>query len=57
MFIKFKKKLIDETLITFQIVRSLSMKGYPYDNAVAEATFKFTQCIFFATLYASTINL
>ena len=32
--------MIDETLTTFQIGRSLSMKGCPYDNAVAEATFK-----------------
>lgn len=37
---EFKNKLIDETLATFQISRSLSMKGCPYDNAVAEATFK-----------------
>ncbi|ARF70118.1 hypothetical protein B7C51_23120 [Paenibacillus larvae subsp. pulvifaciens] len=27
-------------LATFQIGRSLSMKGCPYDNAVAEAAFK-----------------
>ncbi|MDK2937281.1 MAG: putative transposase [Eubacteriaceae bacterium] len=32
--------LIDNTLSTFGISRSLSMKGGPYDNAVAEATFK-----------------
>lgn len=37
---EFKNKWIDETLITFEISRSLSMKGCPYDNAVAEATFK-----------------
>ncbi|MDW7615478.1 IS3 family transposase [Peribacillus simplex] len=37
---EFKNKLIDETLTTFKIGRSLSMKGCPYDNAVAEATFK-----------------
>lgn len=37
---EFKNKLIDETLITFGIKRSLSKKGCPYDNAVAEATFK-----------------
>jgi len=55
--IKFKNKLIDETLITFQIGCSLSMKGCPYHNAVTEATFKFTQYVFFATLCASTINL
>ncbi|MFP3513368.1 IS3 family transposase, partial [Peribacillus sp. SIMBA_075] len=37
---EFKNKLNDETLTTFKIGRSLSMKGCPYDNAVAEATFK-----------------
>jgi len=37
---EFKNKLIDEALETFDIHRSLSMKGCPYDNAVAEATFK-----------------
>ncbi|MBP3951861.1 IS3 family transposase [Bacillus suaedae] len=37
---EFKNKLIDEALATFNIKRSLSMKGCPYDNAVAEATFK-----------------
>ena len=34
------KYLIDEMLEVFKIKRSLSMKGFPYDNAVAEATFK-----------------
>lgn len=37
---EFKNKLIDDTLETFEIKRSLSMKGCPYHNAVAEATFK-----------------
>ena len=37
---EFKNKLLDETLEAFNINRSLSMKGCPYDNAVAEATFK-----------------
>ena len=37
---EFKNQAIDETLKTFRINRSLSMKGCPYDNAVAEATFK-----------------
>jgi transposase InsO family protein len=37
---EFKNKLIDEALETFNFKRSLSLKGYPYDNAVAEATFK-----------------
>lgn len=37
---EFKNKLIEDVLKTFDIKRSLSMKGCPYDNAVAEATFK-----------------
>jgi putative transposase len=37
---EFKNKLIDEALKAFHIKRSLSHKGTPYDNAVAEATFK-----------------
>ena len=36
----FKNKRIDEALDTFGIERSLSAKGTPYDNAVAEAAFK-----------------
>jgi transposase InsO family protein len=34
---EFKNEVIDEVLDTFKIKRSLSMKGCPYDNAVAEA--------------------
>lgn len=37
---EFKNQLIDQALGTFGIERSLSAKGTPYDNAVAEATFK-----------------
>ncbi|MBS7531737.1 IS3 family transposase, partial [Hazenella sp. IB182353] len=37
---EFNNRLIDEALTTFQIQRSLSLKGSPHDNAVAEATFK-----------------
>ncbi len=37
---EFKNELLDKVISTFQIKRSLSMKGCPYDNAVAEATFK-----------------
>ncbi len=37
---EFKNSIIDEALKAFNIKRSLSMKGCPYDNAVAEATFK-----------------
>lgn len=37
---EFKNKLIEETPKAFEINRSLSHKGCPYDNAVGEATFK-----------------
>ncbi len=37
---EFKNNIIDEILITFNIKRSLSNKGCPYDNAVAKATYK-----------------
>lgn len=37
---EFKNQKIDELLKTFEIGRSLSMKGCPYDNTVAEATYK-----------------
>jgi len=37
---EFDNMLIDELLDAFKINRSLSLKGCPYDNAVAEATFK-----------------
>ena len=37
---EFKNHMIENLLDTFEINRSLSKKGYPYDNAVAEATYK-----------------
>jgi Transposase and inactivated derivatives len=37
---EFNNQLIDDILSTFNIKRSLSMKDCPYDNAVAESTFK-----------------
>ena len=37
---EFDNSLITDLLETFHIHRSLSLKGCPYDNAVAEATFK-----------------
>ena len=43
---EFDNALIDELLDNFQINRSLSMKGCPYDNAVAEATFKMIKAEF-----------
>lgn len=43
---EFKNHAIDELLDTFDIARSLSKKGCPYDNAVAEATFKIVKTEF-----------
>ena len=37
---EFKSFLLEELIETFGISRSLSEAGVPYDNAVAEATFK-----------------
>lgn len=37
---EFNNQVIDEVLDAFHISRSLSLKGCPYDNAVAESTFK-----------------
>ena len=59
---EFKNKLIGETLVTFDIQRSLSCKGCPYDNAVAEVTFKIIKIEFvknrpFENLYHLQIEL
>jgi transposase InsO family protein len=37
---EFDNQIIDEVLQAFEIKRSLSEKGCPYDNAVAESTYK-----------------
>ena len=37
---EFDNRIIDELLDKNSVVRSLSKKGCPYDNAVAESTFK-----------------
>lgn len=37
---EFDNELIDDKLAAFDITRSLSRKGTPHDNAVAEATYK-----------------
>lgn len=47
---EFKNQLIDQTLAAFQIGRSLSMKDCPYDNAVAEATFKIIKTEFISQM-------
>jgi len=43
---EFKNSVIEETLEAFGIERALSRKGSPYDNAVAEATFKIVKTEF-----------
>ncbi|BDT03801.1 hypothetical protein [Spiroplasma ixodetis] len=40
---EFNNKTIDKLLLAFNITRSLSKKGCPYDNAVAEATLKLSK--------------
>ena len=59
---EFKNQLIEETLEAFDITRFLSHKGCPYDNAVAEATFKIIKTEFvknqtFANLDALKLGL
>lgn len=59
---EFNNQLIVEAIETFCIQRSLSTKGCPYDNAVAEATFKSFKIEFvyqktFQTLEQLTIEM
>lgn len=42
---EFGNKLVDELPDSFQLSRSLSMKGCPYDDALAESTFNLTKAI------------
>lgn len=51
---EFKNKLIDDLVDAFKITRSLSHKGCPYDNAVAEATYKIfkTEFVMNKTFYS-----
>ena len=53
---EFKYKIIDEALETFNIKRSLRMKGCPYDNAVAEATFKIIKTEFVKGKYLESLE-
>jgi putative transposase len=53
---EFKNQLIDEVIKTFKIKRSLSMKGCPYDNAVAEATYKLVKSEFVRTRRFDTLE-
>ena len=43
---EFNNMLIEEVMDTFTIRRSLSLKGCPYDNSVAEATFNLIKAEF-----------
>ncbi|MDD4347215.1 MAG: IS3 family transposase, partial [Desulfitobacteriaceae bacterium] len=53
---EFKNQLIDEVITTFNIKRSLSMKGCPYDNAVSEATYKVIKTEFVRNRHFETIK-
>ena len=53
---EFKNKTTDEALDTFQINRSLSMKGCLYDNAIAEATFKIIKTEFVKGRYFENLD-
>jgi len=53
---EFDNALIDELLDSFQINRSLSMKGCPYDNAVAESTFKMIKAEFVSSRRFDTLD-
>lgn len=53
---EFNNHLIDEALEAFKIKRSLSAKGCPYDNAVAEATFKIIKTEFVYTQSFASLN-
>ena len=51
---EFDNMLIDKLLKTFNISRSLSLRGCPFDNAVAEATFKLIKTEFIYRCYFDT---
>jgi len=53
---EFKNQLIEEALEIFNIRHSLSPKGSPYDNAVAEATFKLIKTEFVKSAHFESQN-
>lgn len=53
---EFNNSLIDDMITTFDIRRSLSLKGCPYDNAVAESTFKIFKAAFVHGRNFSNLN-
>ena len=55
---EFKNQVIDDLLAAFDIERSLSHKGCPYDNAVAEAAYKIIKTEFaFNRIFNSSAEL
>lgn len=53
---EFKNQLIDEVIETFNIKRSLSIRGCPYDNAVAGATFKIFKAEFVRNRFFESLD-
>lgn len=53
---EYDNQLIDDILAAFQIERSLSMKSCPYDNAVAESTFKMIKAEFVYRRHFETLE-
>lgn len=53
---EFKNEAIDKLLKAFEITRSLSAKGTPYDNAVSEATYKILKTEFVNQMTFSTLE-
>lgn len=53
---EFKNFLIDDLLKTFNIRRSLSAKGCPFDNAVAEAQFKIIKTEFVRSRHFESLS-
>lgn len=54
---EFKNKTIDEVINTFEIERSLSNKGCPYDNAAAESLFNIIKTEFVKGQDFDNINI
>ena len=53
---EFKNRIIDEVIEAFGIKRSLSKKGCPYDNAIAEATYKIIKTEFAFNVIFKNLN-
>lgn len=53
---EFKNEMIEDLLETYGINRSLSKKGCPYDNAVAEATYKIFKTEFINGMIFETLE-